>query len=225
MSWRRQYRQWQWFCCPNFQEAGQSRIDLTEGSHQPAGGSCAAGGSRSTSQSYAAVDSVAAVHRLDAGLAFAVSEGAGVSACEEAGYLFGAAEHGVRGKAGTPGFWAPEMLYYERDGKGRLVLRGWFLPNPIVVVLAAIEAVVVSGSIDWSQSAHRRASAYAEALARLCARADLTSSNFFSVVPIGLAGSPSDNNLKGLQVLRNADAAAPTGAGWAASAPASQPVL
>jgi serine/threonine protein kinase len=33
--------------------------------------------------------------------------------------VFGATENGVRGKAGTPGFWAPEMLYYERDGKGR----------------------------------------------------------------------------------------------------------
>ena len=113
----------------------------------------------------------------------------------------------------------------DQYSQGRLVLGGGFLPNPIVEVVAANQAVVVNGTIDWSQSAHRRASAYAEALARLCARADLTSSNFFSVVPIGLAGSPSDNNLKGLQVLRNADAAAPTGAGWAASAPASQPVL
>jgi len=55
----------------------------------------------------------------DAGLSFTCSEGTGVSACEEAGYIFGAQEYGVRGKAGTPGFWAPEMLYYERDGKGR----------------------------------------------------------------------------------------------------------
>jgi serine/threonine protein kinase len=47
------------------------------------------------------------------------AEGAGVSACEEAGYVFGSHEHGVRGKAGTPGFWAPEMLHYEKDGKGR----------------------------------------------------------------------------------------------------------
>ncbi len=42
-----------------------------------------------------------------------------MSACEEAGYIFGTHENGVRGKAGTPGFWAPEMLYYEDDGKGR----------------------------------------------------------------------------------------------------------
>lgn len=55
----------------------------------------------------------------DAGLAFTPTEGAGVSACEEAGYTWGSAERGVRGKAGTPGFWAPEMLYYEKDGKGR----------------------------------------------------------------------------------------------------------
>lgn len=47
------------------------------------------------------------------------AEGANVSACEEAGYQFGAKENGVRGKAGTPGFWAPEMLFYEKDGKGR----------------------------------------------------------------------------------------------------------
>jgi len=89
----------------------------------------------------------------------------------------------------------------DQYSQGRLVLGGGFLPNPIVEVVAANQAVVVNGTIDWSQSAHRRASAYAEALARLCARADLTSSNFFSVVPIGLAGSPSDNNLKGLQVF------------------------
>jgi serine/threonine protein kinase len=55
----------------------------------------------------------------DAGLSFTSTEGAGVSACEEAGYTWGSLEHGVRGKAGTPGFWAPEMLYYEKDGKGR----------------------------------------------------------------------------------------------------------
>jgi len=55
----------------------------------------------------------------DAGLSFTPTEGAGVSACEEAGYTWGSLEHGVRGKAGTPGFWAPEMLYYEKDGKGR----------------------------------------------------------------------------------------------------------
>ena len=42
-----------------------------------------------------------------------------MSACEAAGYQFGASGSGVRGKAGTPGFWAPEMLYYERDGRGR----------------------------------------------------------------------------------------------------------
>lgn len=42
-----------------------------------------------------------------------------MSAAERAGYVFGAAEDGVRGKAGTPGFWAPEMLMQERDGKGR----------------------------------------------------------------------------------------------------------
>jgi serine/threonine protein kinase len=55
----------------------------------------------------------------DVGLTFAPTEGSGISACEEAGYMFGAAENGIRGKAGTPGFWAPEMLFYERDGKGR----------------------------------------------------------------------------------------------------------
>jgi serine/threonine protein kinase len=55
----------------------------------------------------------------DAKLSFVSSEGDGVSACEQAGYYFGASEHGVRGKAGTPGFWAPEMLHYELDGKGR----------------------------------------------------------------------------------------------------------
>ena len=41
---------------------------------------------------------------------FSSTEGTGVSACEEAGYIFGAQENGVRGKAGTPGFWAPEMV-------------------------------------------------------------------------------------------------------------------
>ena len=112
----------------------------------------------------------------------------------------------------------------DQYSQGRLVLGGGFLPNPVVEVVAANQTVVVNSTIDWSQSAHRRAATYAEALARLCARADLTSSHFFSVVPIGLAGSPSDNNLKGLQVLRNADAAGPTD-GWAASAPASKPVL
>ena len=55
----------------------------------------------------------------DTGLNFTPTEGAGISASEEAGYAFGTNEHGIRGKAGTPGFWAPEMLYYERDGKGR----------------------------------------------------------------------------------------------------------
>lgn len=55
----------------------------------------------------------------DIGLSFSTPEGSGVSACEHAGYVFGGQEQGVRGKAGTPGFWAPEMLYYERDGKGR----------------------------------------------------------------------------------------------------------
>ena len=49
----------------------------------------------------------------------AAAEGAGVSACEVAGYVYGSLESGVRGKAGTPGFWAPEMLHYEKDGKGR----------------------------------------------------------------------------------------------------------
>ena len=52
----------------------------------------------------------------DAGFEFSTTEGTGVSACEEAGYIFGAQENGVRGKAGTPGFWAPEMVRArERD--------------------------------------------------------------------------------------------------------------
>jgi len=55
----------------------------------------------------------------DRNLSFTAAEGAGISASEEAGYTFGSHENGVRGKAGTPGFWAPEMLYYERDGKGK----------------------------------------------------------------------------------------------------------
>ena len=55
----------------------------------------------------------------DQNLTFTAAEGAGISASEEAGYTFGSHENGVRGKAGTPGFWAPEMLFYERDGKGK----------------------------------------------------------------------------------------------------------
>jgi serine/threonine protein kinase len=55
----------------------------------------------------------------DSSYGFTSPTGVGISACEQAGYLFGAQEHGVRGKAGTPGFWAPEMLFYENDGKGR----------------------------------------------------------------------------------------------------------
>lgn len=77
------------------------------GQHQGPGQGPASAGGRRTTWSW------------DAGLAFTPTEGAGVSACEEAGYTWGSAERGVRGKAGTPGFWAPEMLYYEKDGKGR----------------------------------------------------------------------------------------------------------
>jgi serine/threonine protein kinase len=55
----------------------------------------------------------------DVKLELAGGEGAGVSACEEAGYSFGTREYGVRGQAGPPGYWAPEMLHYEKDGKGR----------------------------------------------------------------------------------------------------------
>jgi len=52
-------------------------------------------------------------------LCFTASQGTGVSACEKAGYIFGSKEQGVRGKAGTPGFWAPEMLQTDKDGKSR----------------------------------------------------------------------------------------------------------
>jgi hypothetical protein len=47
---------------------------------------------------------------------------------------------------------------------------------------------VIKDTIDWSQTAHRRAAQYTDALSKLCARADLTSSRYLSVVPIGLAG-------------------------------------
>ena len=49
--------------------------------------------------------------------------------------------------------------------------------------------------------AHRRAAEYNEALSKISARADLTSSRLFSVVPIGLAGSPSDNMKGAHQIL------------------------
>ena len=76
----------------------------------------------------------------DADFEFSRTEGTGVSACEEAGYVFGAHEHGVRGKAGTPGFWAPEMLFYERDGKGRRygpAVDYWSLGCLVYALLAA----------------------------------------------------------------------------------------
>jgi len=111
----------------------------------------------------------------------------------------------------------------DQYSQGRLVLGGGFLPNPTVELIAANQTVVVNGTIDWSHSAHRRAAAYADALAKLCARADLTSSHLFSVVPIGLAGSPSDSQLKGVQVLRNSGDGA--SAGWSGPAPASPPLL
>ena len=47
---------------------------------------------------------------------------------------------------------------------------------------------MIKDTIDWSQTAHRRAAQYTDALSKLCARADLTSSRYLSVVPIGLAG-------------------------------------
>ena len=84
----------------------------------------------------------------DRGFAMSSTEGAGVSACEEAGYVFGAQEAGVRGKAGTPGFWAPEMLYYERDGKGRRygpAADFWSLGCLIYALLAAKGPFTVVG--------------------------------------------------------------------------------
>lgn len=54
----------------------------------------------------------------DAGLLLAGGGGTGVLACERAGHPFGTLAQGVRGKAGTPGFWAPEMLHYDADGRG-----------------------------------------------------------------------------------------------------------
>jgi serine/threonine protein kinase len=48
-----------------------------------------------------------------------MSEGVNVSACERAGYARASrTAGGVRGKAGTPGFWAPEMLGLDADGRG-----------------------------------------------------------------------------------------------------------
>lgn len=84
----------------------------------------------------------------DAEFEFSRTEGTGVSACEEAGYLFGAHEHGVRGKAGTPGFWAPEMLFYERDGKGRRygpAVDYWSLGCLVYALLAARGPFTVIG--------------------------------------------------------------------------------
>lgn len=84
----------------------------------------------------------------DAGFEFSRTEGTGVSACEEAGYLFGAQETGVRGKAGTPGFWAPEMLFYERDGKGRRygpAVDYWSLGCLVYALLAARGPFTVIG--------------------------------------------------------------------------------
>jgi serine/threonine protein kinase len=49
---------------------------------------------------------------------FAGGAGTGVLATEAAGHTFGTQAQGVRGKAGTPGFWAPEMLLYDADGRG-----------------------------------------------------------------------------------------------------------
>lgn len=85
--------------------------------------------------------------------------------------------------------------------QGRLVLGGGFIPDPAVEIVAADQTVVSNGSIGWMHGAHRRAAEYNDALAKLCARADLTSSRLFSVVPIGLAGSPSDNMKGTHQIL------------------------
>ena len=54
----------------------------------------------------------------DVELVLAGGGGTGVLATERAGHTFGTLAQGVRGKAGTPGFWAPEMLLYDADGRG-----------------------------------------------------------------------------------------------------------
>lgn len=85
----------------------------------------------------------------DAHLSFADSTGSGVSASESAGYLFGSHPDGVRGKAGTPGFWAPEMLKYEPDGRGRTygpAADWWSFGCLLYAMLAAKYATVAT---DW----------------------------------------------------------------------------
>jgi hypothetical protein len=153
-----------------------------------------------------------------------------------AGLFLGAAPGVSSGQSGTISFCvadkAMSSTYYLTDltapipgqsvaedqfTQGRLVLGGGFIPDPAVEIVAADQTVVANGTVDWVHSAHRRAAEYNDALAKLCARADLTSSRLFSVVPIGLAGSPSDTMKGTHQILPSSTisstpSAAPPGA-------------